>query len=70
MIAASQKYNRLVQGGTQRRSNGYFRRAVQALREGVIGDVYMARCIHYQLRDSSVSRVRSRLPRHSAGISG
>jgi predicted dehydrogenase len=52
MIAASQKYNRLMQGGTQRRSNGYFRRAIQALREGMIGDVYMARCIHYQLRDS------------------
>src|SRR5437868_4795469 len=52
MVAASQKYNRLMQGGTQRRSNGYFRRAIQALREGVIGDVYMARCIHYQLRDS------------------
>jgi predicted dehydrogenase len=52
MIAASQKYNRLMQGGTQRRSNGYFRAAVQALREGVIGDVYMARCIHYQLRES------------------
>ncbi len=52
MIAASQKYNRLMQGGTQRRSNGYFRAAVQALREGVIGDLYMARCIHYQLRES------------------
>ncbi len=52
MIAASRKYNRLIQGGTQRRSNGYFRRAVQALREGVIGDVYMARCIHYQVRES------------------
>ena len=25
MIAASQKYNRMMQGGTQRRSNGYFR---------------------------------------------
>jgi predicted dehydrogenase len=52
MIAASQKYNRLMQGGTQRRSNGYFRAAIQALREGVIGDLYMARCIHYQLRES------------------
>jgi predicted dehydrogenase len=52
MIAASQKYNRLMQGGTQRRSNGHFRAAVQALREGLIGDVYMARCIHYQLRES------------------
>jgi predicted dehydrogenase len=52
MIAASQKYDRLMQGGTQRRSNGYFRRAIQALHEGVIGDVYMARCVHYQLRES------------------
>src|SRR5579859_2451496 len=52
MVAASRKYNRLVQGGTQRRSNGYVRRAIQALREGVIGDVYMARCIHYQQRES------------------
>jgi predicted dehydrogenase len=52
MVAASRKYNRLVQGGTQRRSNGYVRRAIQALKEGVIGDVYMARCIHYQHRDS------------------
>jgi predicted dehydrogenase len=52
MIAAARRYNRIMQGGTQRRSNGFFRHAIQALREGVIGDVYMARCIHYQLRDS------------------
>src|SRR5258708_14860977 len=52
MVAASPKYDRLVQGGTQRRSSGYVRRAIQALREGTIGDVYMARCVHYQKRDS------------------
>jgi len=52
MVAASRKYNRIVQGGTQRRSNGYIRRAMQALREGLIGEVYMARCVHYQQRDS------------------
>ena len=52
MVAASRKYDRLVQGGTQRRSSGYVRRAIQAIREGIIGDVYMARCIHYQKRDS------------------
>jgi len=34
MVAASRKYDRLVQGGTQRRSSGYVRRAIQALREG------------------------------------
>ena len=52
MVAASRKYDRVVQGGTQRRSSGYVRRAIQALREGIIGDVYMARCVHYQKRDS------------------
>lgn len=52
MVAAARRYERCVQGGTQRRSSGYVRRAIQALREGVIGDVYMARCIHYQKRDS------------------
>ena len=52
MVAASRKYDRLVQGGTQRRSSGYVRRGIQALREGMIGDVYMARCVHYQKRDS------------------
>jgi predicted dehydrogenase len=52
MVAASRRYNKLVQGGTQRRSSGYVQRAIQALQQGVIGDVYMARCIHYQRRDA------------------
>jgi predicted dehydrogenase len=52
MVEASLRYGRLVQGGTQRRSNGWIRRGIRALREGVIGDVYLARCIHYQQRDS------------------
>ena len=52
MVAAARKYNRLAQGGTQRRSEGRVRRAVQALHDGIIGDVYMARCTHYQQRDS------------------
>lgn len=52
MVAASRRYNKLVQGGTQRRSSGYVQRAIQALHEGLIGDIYMARCIHYQRRDA------------------
>ncbi len=52
MVAAARKYDRMVQGGTQRRSSGYARKAIQALHEGVIGDVYMARCVHYQRRDA------------------
>jgi predicted dehydrogenase len=52
MVKASRKYDRLIQGGTQRRSNGRIRRAIQGLREGIIGELYMARCIHFQQRDS------------------
>jgi predicted dehydrogenase len=52
MVDAAKKYNRMVQGGTQRRSNPNIRRAIQALHDGIIGDIYMARCIHFQQRDS------------------
>lgn len=52
MVEAARKHQRVVQGGTQRRSNGRIRKAIQALHDGVIGDIYMARCIHFQLRDS------------------
>ena len=52
MVAAARKYNRLMQGGTQRRSERSRPAAIQALHDGIIGDVYMARCIHYEKRDS------------------
>ena len=43
MVAAARKYNRAVQMGTQRRSSPGTREAVQQLREGAIGRVYMVR---------------------------
>jgi len=52
MVEAARKYNRIVQGGTQRRSDGLFRKAVQLLHEGVIGEVYMARALIFGRRDS------------------
>ena len=52
MVAAARKHNRIVQGGTQRRSLEKIRRAMQGLHDGLIGDIYMARCIHFQRRDS------------------
>jgi predicted dehydrogenase len=52
MVEASRRYNRMVQGGTQRRSNARLRAAIAALHEGIIGDVYMARSIHFQERAS------------------
>jgi predicted dehydrogenase len=52
MVEAARKYNRLVQGRTQRRSNPNLRKAIQALRLGVIGDLYQAKCVVLKRRDS------------------
>jgi predicted dehydrogenase len=51
IVAAAQKYNRLVQHGTNCRS-GIAREGIQKLNEGVIGDVYMARGLCYKWRDT------------------
>jgi predicted dehydrogenase len=52
LVQAPRKYNRIVQGGTQRRSSGRIRKAMQLLHGGVIGDIYMARAIVFGVRDS------------------
>src|SRR5207302_4831404 len=46
IVAAAQKYNRLVQHGSQQRS-AIGREAIQHLRDGLIGEVYMARGLCY-----------------------
>src|ERR1700722_18777509 len=51
VVAAAQKYNRMVQQGTQQRS-AIGREAVKQMREGLIGDVYMARGLCYKRRDT------------------
>ena len=51
IVAAAQKYKRMVQHGTQQRS-AVGREAVQKIREGLIGDVYMARGLCYKRRDT------------------
>jgi predicted dehydrogenase len=51
VVAAAQKYNRIVQHGTQQRS-AIGREAVKQMREGLIGDVYMARGLCYKRRDT------------------
>jgi predicted dehydrogenase len=50
MIAAAKKYNRIVQHGVQLRSSEAIQEAVKKLREGVIGDVYMARATIFKWR--------------------
>jgi predicted dehydrogenase len=51
VVAAAQKYGRIVQHGTQQRS-AIGREAVKQMREGLIGDVYMARGLCYKRRDT------------------
>ncbi|HZT38905.1 MAG TPA: Gfo/Idh/MocA family oxidoreductase [Bryobacteraceae bacterium] len=51
IVAAAKKYNRVVQHGTNCRSN-IAREAVQKMREGLIGDIYMARGLCFKWRDT------------------
>jgi len=50
VVEAAKKYNRIVQHGTQLRSNPGFQEGIRKLGEGAIGDVYMARCVCYKWR--------------------
>jgi len=51
IVAASQKYNRIVAHGSQQRSS-VGRIVVQRIQEGLIGDVYMARGLCFKRRDT------------------
>ncbi len=50
MIEAAYKYNRIVQHGVQLRSSVAIREAVQHLKSGLIGRVYMSRGVVYRWR--------------------
>jgi len=50
VVEAAAKYNRVVQHGTQLRSNPGFIEGINELKNGIIGDVYMARCVCYKWR--------------------
>jgi predicted dehydrogenase len=50
MVEAANKYNRIVQHGVQLRSSKAIQEAIQHLRNGVIGDVYMARGLVFRWR--------------------
>lgn len=64
LIAAAKKYNRIVQHGVQLRSNPELQRAVQLLREGVIGEVYMARSLVFKRRASIGKKPAEAPPAH------
>jgi predicted dehydrogenase len=52
VVAAARKYNRMVQQGSQIRSAAGVQEAVQQMRDGLIGDVYLARGLCYKWRDT------------------
>jgi predicted dehydrogenase len=51
IVAAAHKYDRMVQHGTNSRSS-IAREAIKHIREGLIGDVYMARSLTFKWRDT------------------
>ncbi len=52
IMAARKKYNRIVQHGTNSRSGLAVQEAVKKMREGLIGDVYLARGLCFKWRDT------------------
>ena len=52
LVRAVKKYNRICQHGSQSRSNPGMLQAMDHLRGGTIGDVYMARALCYKWRGS------------------
>ncbi|WP_442482617.1 Gfo/Idh/MocA family protein [Aeoliella sp. SH292] len=62
MVEAADRYQRIVQHGVQLRSNPVLQEAVQHLRDGLIGDVYMARAVIYRWRPSVGKRPDAAAP--------
>ena len=52
LVQAAQRYNRIVMHGTQGRSAEGYLEGVRKLREGVIGEVYLARGLCFKWRDT------------------
>jgi len=52
IVAAARKYDRIVQHGSQIRSSVAVQEAMQKMREGLIGDIYLARGLCYKWRDT------------------
>ena len=62
LVAAARKYNRIVQHGTNSRSTPALREAMQKLKEGVIGEVYMTRGLCFKWRDTIGKKPDSAVP--------
>lgn len=65
VVAAAKKYNRIVQHGTQRRSETRWIRDIQLLQSGeIIGPLYMARALCYKRRDGLPEAADQDAPAH------
>ena len=62
MVEAARKYKRIVQVGMQSRSVEHKVRAIELLREGVIGDIYLAKGLCFKRRKSIGSLQPSPIP--------
>jgi len=62
LIEAAYKYNRIVQHGVQLRSSEAIREAIQLLRNGVIGRVYMSRGLVFRWRPDIGNKGISKIP--------
>jgi predicted dehydrogenase len=61
-VEAARKYERIVQCGMQARSLEHYQRAIQLVREGGIGKVYMAKGLCYKRRKSIGRKPDSPVP--------
>ncbi len=52
LVRAARKYNRIVQHGTQARSVVAYRHAIEKIRQGLIGEVYLARGLCFKWRNT------------------
>jgi len=62
LVAAAKKYKRIVQHGVQLRSSKSIQEAIQHLRDGLIGNVYMARGTVYKWRPDIGNKGNSAVP--------
>ena len=62
MVEAARKYKRIVQVGHQSRSTQHKVRAIQLLKDGVIGKLYMARGLCFKRRKSIGAKSASPVP--------
>ncbi len=62
LVAATEKYKRIVQHGTQSRSSAGIQEAFGHIRNGLLGDVYLSRGLCYKWRDTIGTKPKSAVP--------